>query len=165
MKKLWITALLIMSFGTVCLASDKVEAPNDCKQCGMNRTAFAHSRMIVTYDDGSSAGTCSLNCIVSDMKTAKGKTVTSYQVADYNSKKLIDAKTATWVIGGSKNGVMTSVAKWAFADRKDADAFIKQYGGKTATFDDAFKATEKELADEAQRDTSREHKGHEDNKM
>ena len=146
MKRLWIAVLMILSLGTACLAADKVEAPDACKHCGMDRTKFAHSRMVVTYTDDSSAGTCSLNCIVTDIQGAKDKTVKSFQVADYNTKKLIDAKTASWVIGGSKRGVMTPVAKWAFADKKDSDAFIKQNGGKTATFDDALKATEKELA-------------------
>jgi nitrous oxide reductase accessory protein NosL len=81
-------------------------------------------------------------------------------VADYNSKKLIDAKSAAWVIGGSKKGVMTKVAKWAFVDRKDADAFIKAIGGKSATFDEALKAAEKEQADKAQSKKPAEHTGH-----
>ena len=110
MKRLWISMLLVLSLGTICLASTKVEAPDACKQCGMNRTMFAQSRMIVSYTDGSSAGTCSLNCVVTDLKAAKGKKVKAFKVADYNSKKLIDAKSATWVIGGSKPGVMTRVA-------------------------------------------------------
>ena len=38
---------------------------------------------------------------------------------------------------------MTPVAKWAFANKKDADAFIKANGGKPATFDEALKAAEK----------------------
>ncbi|MBK5275390.1 MAG: nitrous oxide reductase accessory protein NosL [Desulfuromonadales bacterium] len=158
MKKLWIAVVLILSFATVCLAADKVEAPAECKHCGMDRTKFGHNRMIVTYEDGSSAGTCSLNCIVTDMKAAKGKVVKSYQVADYNSKKLIDAKTAAWVIGGSKRGVMTPVAKWAFADKKDADAFIKQNGGKPASFDEALRAAEMEQADKPHNKKSHEHK-------
>jgi copper chaperone NosL len=160
MKKLWLAILLVVSFGTVCLAAEQVEVPAECKQCGMDRTKFGHSRMVVTYTDGSSAGTCSLNCIVTDMKESKGKEVKSFQVADYTTRKLIDAKTAAWVIGGSKRGVMTPVAKWAFADKKDADAFIKQNGGKPATFDEALKATEKELDDTAQSKNSHEHKGH-----
>jgi nitrous oxide reductase accessory protein NosL len=131
----------------------------------MDRTRFGHSRMVVTYTDGSSAGTCSLNCVVTDMKTTKDKTVKSFQVADYNTRKLTDAKTAAWVIGGSKKGVMTPVAKWAFADKKDADAFIKQNGGKPATFGDALKATEKEQADESQSKKTHEHMGHGDHKM
>ena len=160
MKKLWIALLLVLSLGTVCLAADKVEAPDACVHCGMDRTKFGHSRMIVSYTDGSSAGTCSLNCAVTDLSKNKGKTVKSLQVADYNSKKLIDAKSAAWVIGGSKKGVMTKVAKWAFADRKDADAFIKANGGKSATFDEALKAAEKEQADKAQSKKPAEHTGH-----
>ena len=160
MKKLWIAILLVLSLGTVCLAADKVEAPDACVHCGMDRTKFAHSRMIVTYTDNSSAGTCSLNCIVTDMTKNKAKTVKSFQVADYTTKKLTDAKTASWVIGGSKKGVMTPVAKWAFADKKDADAFIKANGGKPATFDEALTAAEKELADKAHSKKSTEHKGH-----
>jgi len=161
MKKLWIALLLVLSLGTVCLAAEtKVEAPDACVHCGMDRTKFGHSRMIVSYTDGSSAGTCSLNCVVTDLSKNKGKTVKSFQVADYNTRKLTDAKSAAWVIGGSKKGVMTKVAKWAFVDRKDADAFIKAIGGKSATFDEALKAAEKEQADKAQSKKPAEHTGH-----
>jgi copper chaperone NosL len=165
MKNLWVALLLCLSLGTVCLAADKVEAPDDCKRCGMDRTKFAHSRMVVTYADGSSAGTCSLNCVVTDMKAAKDKTAKSFQVADYNTRKLTDAKSAAWVIGGSKKGVMTQVAKWAFADKKDADAFIKANGGKPATFDEALKAAENEQPDKAHNMKHQEHKGHGEHKM
>ncbi|MDD2897763.1 MAG: nitrous oxide reductase accessory protein NosL [Desulfuromonadaceae bacterium] len=161
MKKLWFALMLVLALGTVCLAAEKIEAPDACKHCGMNRTKFAHSRMIATYTDGSKSGTCSINCIATDLKETK-KEVKSLQVGDFNSKKLIDAKTATWVIGGSKRGVMTPVAKWAFADKKDAEAFVLKNGGKLATFDDALKATEKEQAD---REKPMDHKGHGDHKM
>lgn len=165
MKNLLISVLLILSLGTVCLATDKVEAPDACVHCGMDRTKFGHSRMIVTYTDGSSAGTCSLNCVVTDMTKNKGKTVKSFQVADCTTRKLTDAKTGAWVIGGSKKGVMTPVPKWAFADKKDADAFIKANGGKTATFDDALKAAEAEHAAKTQSRKPHDHKGHGDHKM
>lgn len=156
MKRLWIS-IMLLALGTTCLAAElKVEAPADCQKCGMNRTKFAQSRMVVTYQDGST-GTCSINCAVVDMKTSKGKEVKSLQVGDYDSKKLIDAKTATWVIGGTKKGVMTPVAKWAFADKSGANKFIKGNGGKLATFDDVVKATEKELAEQ---DKPKGHSGH-----
>jgi nitrous oxide reductase accessory protein NosL len=61
-------------------------------------------------------------------------------VADYNSKALLDVDQAVWVVGGSKKGVMTAKAKWAFADRSAADKFIQAYGGSIATFDEAIKA-------------------------
>jgi copper chaperone NosL len=166
MKKLWISVFLLLSLATVCLAADKVEAPDDCAHCGMDRTMFGHSRMIVTYTDGSSAGTCSLNCAVTDLSKNRDKTVKTFQVADYNTRKLIDAKTAAWVIGGSKRGVMTAVAKWAFADKKTADAFIKANGGKPATFDEALKAAENEQTDnKAHSKKPHEHMGHDDHKM
>jgi len=133
-----------MSLSMVCAAAEKVEAPANCKLCGMNRTEFAYSRMVVTYTDGSSVGTCSLSCAVSEMDGAKGKKVASLRVADYYSKKLIDAKTATWVMGGDQQGVMTRVAKWAFARNSDARAFVKAHGGTIATFDDVLKAAKAE---------------------
>jgi len=164
MKKIWIAFLLVMSFGTLCLSADKVEAPDSCKHCGMDRTKFAHSRMIVAYTDGSSSGTCSINCVITDMKNNK-KEVKFFQVADYNTRKLIDARTATWVVGGSKKGVMTKVAKWAFAEKTDANAFIKANGGKLTTFDETLKAAEKDEAERAENMKSKEHAGHGAHKM
>ena len=159
MKNIWIAILLVLSLGTFSVAAEKVELPESCKHCGMDRTKFAHSRMVVTYSDGSS-GTCSINCVVTDIKVAK-KEVKSFQVADYNSKKLINAKTATWVIGGSKKGVMTKTAKWAFAEKADADAFIKANGGRLASFDEVLKAAETDEAERAERMKSQENKKHE----
>ena len=66
-------------------------------------------------------------------------------MADYQNKNLIDAEKAYWVIGGNKPGVMTNRAKWAFADQKAAEAFVKENGGKLASFDDAMKATYEDM--------------------
>ena len=68
----------------------------------MDRVAFSYSRMTIVYADGTSSGTCSLNCAAVEMKENKGKKVKSLNVADFNSRKLMDARAATWVIGGSK---------------------------------------------------------------
>jgi nitrous oxide reductase accessory protein NosL len=66
-------------------------------------------------------------------------------VGDFKTKKLIDAEKAFWVIGGSKPGVMTKRAKWAFESKADADAFIKENGGKPASFDEAIKASYEDM--------------------
>jgi nitrous oxide reductase accessory protein NosL len=95
--------------------------------------------------------------VATELKESK-KEVKSFQVGDYNTKKLIDAKTATWVIGGSKQGVMTKVAKWAFAEKKAADAFIKANGGKLATFDDELKAAEMEQSKRPHDHKTHDHK-------
>ncbi len=123
---------------TSVIAAEKIEPPKECKQCGMDRVALAHGRMMVVYADGTNAGTCSLNCAAVEMKINKGKKVNALKVADYTTKKLIDARTAIWVIGGSKDGIMTEMPKWAFAGKGDAEKFVKENGGRTTDFDEAL---------------------------
>lgn len=115
-----------------------VKAHQSCPHCGMDRGKFAHSRMLITYSDGSSAGVCSIHCAAIELKAGKGKTVTVVEVADLNSKKLVDAEKAAWVIGGSRKGVMTRTPKWAFAKKDDAAAFVGTNGGKPATYKEAL---------------------------
>lgn len=145
LKRMVISLLFGLILGSVLVcAAEKVEQPESCTKCGMDRTAFAHSRMLVVYEDGTSVGTCSLHCTATEMKGASDKKIQSIKVADYTTKKLIDAKSATWVIGGRKKGVMTPVAKWAFAGKQDAEAFVRENGGSLATFDEALKKAEAE---------------------
>jgi copper chaperone NosL len=162
MKRIWIAALVLatVAMAAVSVAAEKVESPDSCTHCGMNRTTFAQSRMVITYGDGSSTGTCSLTCIATDLQQAKGKKVKRIQVADYQSKKLVDAKKATWVIGGKKQGVMTPVAKWAFAKKTGAETFIKENGGKLASYDEVLKAAQKEQADSEAKAGAPAHGGH-----
>ncbi len=159
MKYLWKTLLLSLVLPALCLAADNIEAPAECKHCGMNRTKFAYSRMQVTYTDGSNSGVCSINCAITDYAASKGKKVKTWKVGEYNSKMLIDAKSAVWTVGGKKKGVMTPVAKWAFADNKGAEEYIRENGGKVATFDEVKKLTEKEL-EEAEHHHGHEHGKH-----
>ncbi len=116
-----------------------------CKYCGMNREHFAHSRMLVNYNDRSVLATCSIHCVAVDMVLNIDKAPTNIQVGDYNTKNLINAENAFWVIGGNKPGVMTKRAKWAFENKKDAEMYIKQNGGQMATFDDAMKASYEDM--------------------
>lgn len=116
----------------------------DCQQCGMDRDKFSHSRMLITYADGSLAATCSIACAVKELKHNPGKSITSVQVADYMTKKLIDARKAFWVLGGKKRGVMTRVAKWAFTTRTGAEMFVQENGGRIAGYEEALAAAGKE---------------------
>ena len=122
-----------------------IQEHKSCKYCNMDREKFAHSRMLVEYGDGSSFGACSIHCVAIDLSQSFDKQPKAIFAADYNNKTLIPAENAYWVIGGNKPGVMTRTAKWAFADKKDAEAFIKENGGKMATFDDAMKATYEDM--------------------
>jgi len=150
MKKggsLVLAGVLVLFIGTFVLAQaqEDIQKHPSCKYCGMNRQQFAHSRIFIEYDDASSVGTCSIHCAAVDLAINIDKTPTALQVGDYNSKALIDAEKASWVIGGSKMGVMTKRAKWAFEKKEDAEKFIKENGGETVTFEVAMKAAYEDM--------------------
>ena len=141
--RLFVVALaLVFITGSIVIAQtqEDVQKHPSCKYCGMDREKFAHSRMLVEYDDGTAIGTCSIHCLAVDLALNIDKTPKSIQVGDYNSKTLIDAEKASWVIGGNKMGVMTKRAKWAFAKKDDAEKFAKENGGAIATLDESMKA-------------------------
>jgi copper chaperone NosL len=132
------------AFGGADIQADIQKDPS-CKYCGMDRARFAHSRMFVEYEDGTSLGTCSMHCMAVELAMNIDKTPRSMQVGDFNSKKLIDAEKASWVIGGNKPGVMTKRAKWAFENKADAEKFIAENGGSLSSFDEAMKATYEDM--------------------
>jgi copper chaperone NosL len=127
-------------------AADKdVEKIPSCQYCGMDREKFAHSRVVIEYDDGSIAATCSIRCAVVDLALNIDKTPQAILLGDYGTKKLIDAENAVWVIGGNKMGVMTRRAKWAFEKKGDAEKFIAENGGALVAFDEAMKAAYEDM--------------------
>ena len=111
-----------------------------CHYCGMKKMMFGHSWMMIEREDGSVVGVCSVHCAAVDMALNIDKPAKDITVGDYNSKKQIDAEKAFWVLGGDKMSVMTSRAKWAFESKDSADNFIKQHGGRPATFEEVMKA-------------------------
>lgn len=137
--------LMLVYFATPGYAHEDVRAHAACKYCNMDRQVFGYSRMLLEYSDGTSAGTCSLHCSAIELTANMSKVPCKIRVGDYNSKKLIDATTAYWVVGGDKPGVMTERAKWAFEKKTEADEFIKKHGGKGVTFYDSLKAAYDDL--------------------
>jgi hypothetical protein len=146
MKKtiLLISSLLFVATLVIGSQSDIVNHPS-CPHCGMDRDKFSFSRMLLGYDDGSEVGTCSIRCAAVDMVNNLDKAPVKMMVGDYNTDELIDAETAIWVIGGKRPGVMSKRAKWAFAQRADAEAFITENNGEIATFEEALQATYSDL--------------------
>ena len=124
---------------------EDIQKHSSCKYCGMNRETYAHSRMLIEYDDASTVGTCSIHCVAVDLALNIDKTPKTVKVGDYNTKSFIDAEKAFWVIGGNKPGVMTKRAKWAFEKKEDAEKFIKENSGGIATFDEAMKASYEDM--------------------
>jgi copper chaperone NosL len=150
MKKVgsWLLAAAVCLFTATSVFAqlqDDIQKHPACKYCGMNREMFAHSRMLIDYDDGSAVGTCSIHCVAVDLALNIDKTPRSIAVGDYGTKSLIDAEKAFWVIGGNKMGVMSRRGKWAFEKKEDAEKFIKENRGSTATFEEAMKAAYEDM--------------------
>ena len=134
-----LSVLLAGAAGPSSQHRDIVDHPA-CPICGMDRGAYSHSRMLIDYREGAT-GTCSIHCTGADLAVNRHKHINEVYAADYNDRQLIPAKNAAWVIGGDRDGVMTRRAKWAFAKKEDAEAFVRQHGGKAGTYEDAMKAT------------------------
>jgi hypothetical protein len=141
-----LAALCLLTEGSVwALDNDDLKEIPVCKVCGMDRGTFAYSRMLIEYDDGTRVGTDSLHCAALDLASNTRRKPKVILVADYDTKALIDARTAVWVIGGKKKVVMTVRAKWAFAHRAAAEAFVKENGGVIADFDTVMKAAYEDM--------------------
>ncbi|WP_052263216.1 nitrous oxide reductase accessory protein NosL [Geobacter pickeringii] len=131
--------LSLLVAGAPAFAVEKVEAPKSCQVCGMSRTSSAHSRVLIVYADGSTFGTCSLHCLAAVMNEPHGRQIASVKVADFRTGRLIDARTAVWVIGSREKGSMAGVAQLAFSNGQEAQAFIKKNGGMVAAYEQALK--------------------------
>jgi nitrous oxide reductase accessory protein NosL len=148
MKKLTLFLLItfVSLFGAAPVFSQEdVTKHPSCKYCGMDRVKFAHSRVYVEFEDGTTEGTCSIHCAAIDFSLNIDKAPKAMLVGDYNTKKLVDVENAVWVIGGNKPGVMTKRAKWAFANSEDAQKFITENGGTLSTFEQAFKGSYEDM--------------------
>ncbi|UPU35541.1 nitrous oxide reductase accessory protein NosL [Geomonas paludis] len=146
MKTLCFVLILVLNFIAAAFAAGgDIERHPSCTYCGMDRGQFAHSRVLIEYDDGTSFGACSLHCAALDLANKIDKAPKTIAVGDYQTKALIDAEKAVWVLGGKKAGVMTGNAKWAFAGKGAAEGFTKENGGAMATFDEAMKAAYEDM--------------------
>ncbi len=143
-----LACILVMPVAAV--ASDDIEQHRSCAQCGMDRKAYGYSRMLIQFEDGRTIGVCSLHCAVKMLFQTEDHSKARLLVADRKTRGLIDAKEAVWVMGGSKRGVMTQMPKWAFKTKPEASEFIKSYGGKLATWDEALAAVMEETSKDRQ---------------
>jgi nitrous oxide reductase accessory protein NosL len=144
-RKIVFMAALFAALAFTAFAQEEIKQSPSCKYCGMDRDKFGQSRMVLQYDDGTAVGTCSLHCAAVDLALTIDKTPAVMQVADMPSRNLVDAEKAFWVMGGNKPGVMTKRAKWAFANKADAEAFAKESGGTLVAFDEAIKAAYEDM--------------------
>ncbi len=136
---------LAAALGGFAQQEDDLQKFPTCTHCRMERKQYAPSRMLLTHTDGTECAFCSLHCLALELVIHTDKNPNSVRVADYNTGALIDAETASWVLGGIKKGVMTERAKWAFKSKKEADEFIRQNGGEHVVFEQALEAAYQDM--------------------
>ena len=108
-----------------------------CPVCGMNLKMFYKTSHTAQDKDGKKRQYCSLRCLVIDSHE-HNISLSSVQVVDVNSEKLIDANKAFYVLNSKVKGTMSKVSKLAFATQKEAEAFAKEMGGEVVDFKTAF---------------------------
>ncbi len=113
-----------------------------CPKCGMTLPMFYKTNH-AAHVDGKSEQYCSIHCLAETI--ADGGKMTELKVVDNTTLKFIDATKASYVFGSSKAGTMSKTSKYAFANKADAEAFAKEFGGKVMNFDDTLASVKSTL--------------------
>ncbi len=125
----------------------KGDAKMFCPICGMHLGMFYKTSHAAEFKDGSTKQYCSIHCLVDDMEEhGHKKDVKAVKVVDVNSLKLIDARTAVYVVGSKVKGTMTMQSKYAFATQGEAKAFAEKNGGNINTYNQAYNAAKSEFS-------------------
>jgi len=122
----------------------KGEHKASCAICGMHLATFYKTNHAATLRDGTKRQYCSLHCVVHDNEINKTDLI-NLKVVDAKTLKFIPALSAYYVVGSSKPATMSRVSKYAFAKKRDAEAFAKAYGGKVMKFYDAYEVATKDF--------------------
>jgi len=138
MKKMFQT---VAKDQAVLLQEGKVKA--FCPECGMTLPMFYKTNHAAQVE-GKTKQYCSIHCLVEDMK--KGSDLKEIKVVDTNSLKFIDALKAFYVVGSKKKGTMSTVSKYAFSKKRDANLFAKENGGHVVDFRGALEAAKTDFS-------------------
>lgn len=129
---------------------EKGEYNNSCSICGMHLPTFYKTNHALIFNDGKALQFCSIHCLVETIEYRLSKeekaSITEIKAVDALSAEMIDAKTAHYVIGSKKPGTMSMVSKYAFKEKADAEAFVKEFGGDVTDFDHAYAKSKEDFA-------------------
>ena len=118
-----------------------------CPNCGMNLPMFYKTNHAATID-GKVKQYCSIHCLAEDI--TKGLKPTEIKVVDVSTLKFIDASKAHYVVGSRQKGTMTMTSKYAFADKAEAETFVKINGGEVTNFDGALQRAQQEFQNDTE---------------
>jgi len=115
-----------------------------CDNCGMDRNRWARTRYIFDTSMGRSYA-CSIHCLAT-LGMKLGEQPQHVKVADYlHPERMLDAKSAFYVLRSKAPGTMTGKSKPAFSSRAEAEAFTAVYGGRIVDFQEALSDAEEEI--------------------
>lgn len=121
-----------------------------CPYCGMDRTQYSHSRMLIQYGDDLVDGTCSIHCSALSLGLNIDRQPKMIWVGDNASsaevKPLVEVDKVAFLVGSSIKGVMTKRSKVAYGTRAAAEASKKANGGEIVGFDQALAAAYADLS-------------------
>ena len=113
-----------------------------CPNCGMTLPMFYKTNHAVE-SNVTVKQYCSIHCLATTIHQHK---LNNVKVVDNTSLKFIDAKSAWYVVGSTKAGTMSGISKYAFASKKDAELFAKEFSGEVKTFEETLKFVQDNLA-------------------
>jgi len=134
--------MLLLSFTFILFAFDKsvpngkIMGTSKCPVCNMDIHKYYKTSHAVVYNDGKKEHFCSMRCLAKTMK--KRKDIKAIYAVDASTNKLINAKSATYVVGSDIPNTM-GANQVAFASKSSAKAFQKKHGGKIVDFSTALK--------------------------
>ena len=129
-----LSQLLFMSACESVLETHKRET---CVVCGMYIDRYQKTAAELVLKDGAMEHTCGVADMLREVEHAGGQSAfRSIKVHDWFSGELVDAQTATYVLG-SKVAPDMMPNLIAFAKREEAEAFVAKEGGEVIDFQTA----------------------------
>ena len=169
-KSLWVIVLAIVlalglhanEFNKMATGEPELIQKGDekayCPICGMSLKMFYKTSHGVILKNGTAKQYCSIRCLAADYPAIESH-ISKIVVTDVKSEKLIDVKSAFYVVGSNVPGTMSMVSKLAFANEADAKAFATENGGEVMTFDAAFAKAKASLANDVDEFIKKKQKG------
>lgn len=109
-----------------------------CRVCGMWIDQYQKTAAELVYPDGGKEYSCGVACMLREVEDAGGiASFKSVKVHDWISGELVDAESASYVVGSQV--IPDMVPNYiAFAKRSDAEAFAAKEGGDVMDFNIAY---------------------------
>ena len=133
-----ILVLIQFTLLSAWVSAEEMHKRESCRVCGMYIDQYQKSAAELVLKDGTMEHTCGVACMLREVEDAGGiSAFKSVQVHDWVSGKLVDAQTATYVIGSKV--IPDMVPNYiAFAKREEAEAFAVKEGGEVIDFNIAY---------------------------